>query len=328
MPIEFGENKTKILVNTFSKIENDLLKIIEALNATTEISTGTYNKYRIEVSKIYERFRAVTRIWDKNIPIMYDKNVKFQVAKIKGLKYKPPKVTTSKKIINNQVNTATKANLVRDFNATMFTGLDMGLRTIFNLINLTQQIRIAEKSIEKAIGESAGKSTFQVKKDIQKSLMRTALDKKYITIVNKNGDLNHWQTSKYADMVARTKLSEAQGLSTMNTGLAFGSDLIQISDHNTTTPICIPFEGKIFSISGTDPDFAPLVQLNPFHPNCQHVSTVVFREILEQRGIKKYSEFSLGETQVNPTRKSHVPYSQRKGVNQKAVKEAFKKVGL
>lgn len=324
----FEEKYIKKLVTAFQRIENEILKYIQILNTAEEVSIQFYNSIRSEISKQYEKFRVVTRKWDKYIPISYNQNIRNQVSKIKNLKYRPPKITKSSIIIDSNINKAVKNNLVNDFNATMFTGLDMGQRTVNNLINLTQQIRVEEKAIQQAIKESAGKSTFQVKKQIQNSLMKKVLDKKYITIVDKNGKLEQWQTSKYADMVARTKLSEAQGLSTTNTALAFGSDLIQVSDHNTTTPICIPFEGKIFSISGRDKDFPPLVELNPFHPNCLHTTTVIFREILEGRGIKKYSDFSLGKTQVHPTRKSHVPYSQRQGVNQNQVKDQFNKVGL
>jgi len=315
MPKIIGEKKINVLVKRFETIENRIHDKVQILNATDTINNSFYNKVRKGISADYEDLRKTTVKWSKKaIPSTYDQNVRIQTSRIKNLKIKPPKTTTYRKLIANQIATSSKAALVSDFDATLLLGLDGGNKTLLRLINYTQQLNVAEKTIDKIVekGIEKGQSTFTVKKQIQKKLMNQALDKKYITIVNKNGDPMQWTTSKYAEMVARTKLTETQSISTVNTAAGFGSDLIQISSHNTTTRVCLPHEGKIYSISGNSKDFAPLTELPPYHPNCLHTTSVVFRETLEQRGIQKYSDFSLGKTDIHPTRKSHIPTSNLK----------------
>lgn len=104
---------------------------------------------------------------------------------------------------------------------------------------------------------------------------------------------------------------EANNTAVINTALDVGADLVQVSSHNTDTPLCQEFEGKIYSISGKDPDFPALEEIPPFHPNCLHSLTVVFREVLERRGIDDYIAFSNGQTETHPTRESHIPVSER-----------------
>jgi hypothetical protein len=316
MPKVVGGKKIAKLVDSYRKIENELLQIVRELNRTTsDTKAPQYSLITKGVREQYEKFRVVQNKWSKvSIPSTYDQNTRMQVSRIKGLKFTPIKVASSNKINNSKVSNASKRSLTRDFNLTMLRALEGGERTLLQLIRLTQQTNVDEKTIDKLVDEgfTEGASVFSVQKNLQERLMDQALDKKYITIIDKNGDPNQWVTSKYAKMVARTKLSETQALSTVNTATAFGSDLIQISSHNTTSPQCIPFEGKIYSISGKDKKFPKLTELNPFHPNCLHTSSVIFREILEERGIKKYSDFSLGKTEINPTRKSFIPQSDMK----------------
>ena len=312
MPKIVGEKKIKRLVNAFKKVENRIHDKVLILNATDTINSSFYNKVRVEIGKDYEALRKTTRKWsERAVPTTYDQNVRMQIKQIKNTPIRPPKQNSYRKIINDQLSTASKSALKKDFDATLFIALDGGEKTLNRLVSLTQQVNISEKRLNKIVGEDfvRGRAPQTTTQKLQKQLMAQALDKRYITIINKNGDPMQYTTAYYAEMVSRTKLSETQAISTANTAVAFGSDLIQISSHNTTTKICLEFEGKIYSISGKDPDFPPLVELNPFHPNCLHTSSVVFREVLEDRGIQKYSDFSLGKTEVHPTRKSHIPQS-------------------
>jgi hypothetical protein len=48
-------------------------------------------------------------------------------------------------------------------------------------------------------------------------------------------------------------------------------DIVQISSHNTTTPVCQKYEGKIFSLRGQTPGLPILDVTPPFHPNCLHI---------------------------------------------------------
>jgi hypothetical protein len=125
-------------------------------------------------------------------------------------------------------------------------------------------------------------------KDFKAELANYAIDEKYIVITDKNGKPRKYDIKDYAEMVVRTKIIESAASGVINIALDVGSDLVQVSDHNTDCEICQEFEGKVFSISGNDTDFPVMDFTLGLHPNCQHSITVAFREILERRGIDKY----------------------------------------
>lgn len=54
---------------------------------------------------------------------------------------------------------------------------------------------------------------------------------------------------------------------------AHSEDLVQVSKHSGTCPLCSKWQGKIFSVSGTSakyPPFALALQGGLFHPHCRH----------------------------------------------------------
>jgi len=93
-----------------------------------------------------------------------------------------------------------------------------------------------------------------------------------------------YRIDKYAKLVARTEMRFCQSDATVNTCNQYGNDLVQVSDHGTTTAICEEFEGETYSISGKDPDYSMLIAWPPFHPNCQHFLTPISREAIAFQG--------------------------------------------
>lgn len=95
----------------------------------------------------------------------------------------------------------------------------------------------------------------------------------------------NWSLHTYGSMVCRTTSRQAEILAVLTADPE--QDLYKISSHNTTCKLCAPFEGRVYSRSGTSPDFPPLASafgkadpngpddlsntyLN-IHPNCLHV---------------------------------------------------------
>lgn len=66
----------------------------------------------------------------------------------------------------------------------------------------------------------------------------------------------HWSLHTYCAMVSRTTSRQAEVLAVLTADPE--QDLYRISSHGTTCAICAPFEGRVYSKSGTDPDFPPL----------------------------------------------------------------------
>ena len=107
-------------------------------------------------------------------------------------------------------------------------------------------------------------------------------------------------------------MRESETNATIQTATTLGSDLVQVSSHNTTCDICAQYEGKIYSINGVSKDFPRLEEEPPYHPNCRHLLIVQFREVLELRGIEQYTAFSNGKIEKPPYIPSFVPIKERK----------------
>ena len=66
----------------------------------------------------------------------------------------------------------------------------------------------------------------------------------------------NWSLHTYATMVSRSTSRQAEILSVITADPE--QDLYQISTHGTTCALCAPYEGRVYSRNGKDPDFPPL----------------------------------------------------------------------
>ena len=92
-----------------------------------------------------------------------------------------------------------------------------------------------------------------------------------------------YKMSKYAKMVARTELRNVQTDATLDLCRQYENDLVQWSDHSTECEICEGYEGNIYSISGTHPNYPPLDESPPAHPNCKHSLLPTSEEAIQAR---------------------------------------------
>jgi hypothetical protein len=302
------------LEKRLSVVEQNLFEISKTTATTKETSNLFWSRLLSQANREYEKARVIYAEWNKlNIPFFYDKNLRKQIKSIKEMKFKPPEMVSWIKFKDNNVNVQTKASIVSTSVSDYVIGLDSGQKKLNRLFRSTQQLNITENELNKSItdGFNEKRSFYGTKKRLQEVLLQDALDKKYIVVIDKNGKPINYKVTSYAETVARTKLTESQSAGTVNLATAVGSDLVQVSSHNTKTPFDAQFEGKVYSLSGTDPDFPPATFLPPFHPNCIHTITIYFKEAQPEKTLKEMSDFSKGKTETHPTRKSHVPITER-----------------
>lgn len=116
----------------------------------------------------------------------------------------------------------------------------------------------------------------------------------------------NWSLHTYCTMVSRTTRRQAEVLAVLTADPE--QDLYKISSHNTTCEICAPYEGRVYSRSGTDPDFPPLAaafgKVDPYgadnlantwlniHPNCLHVLLPWTTAGRSEKEIQKVKDFS------------------------------------
>lgn len=113
----------------------------------------------------------------------------------------------------------------------------------------------------------------------------------------------NWSLHTYCTMVSRTTRRQAEVLAVLTADPKH--DLYKISSHGTTCAICAPYEGRVYSRSGTDPDFPPLAEafgkvdangpdslanswLN-IHPNCLVPGGTVLAEGVVAHSCREYN---------------------------------------
>ena len=139
----------------------------------------------------------------------------------------------------------------------------------------------------------------------------------------------NWSLHTYCTMVSRTTQRQAEVLAVLTADPE--QDLYKISSHNTTCAICAPFEGRVYSRSGTDPDFPPLAsafgKVDPaggdnlantwlnIHPNCLHQVlpwTPAGRTPEEIQKIKDFSNPKKNPFTVDPRSQKEIDAYRKK----------------
>ena len=148
--------------------------------------------------------------------------------------------------------------------------------------------------------QATGRGTYKILPEFVRELRREGIT----AFVDKAG--RRWSLHTYCSMVSRTTSRQAEVLAVLTADPE--QDLYQISSHNTTCGLCAPYEGRVYSKSGTNPDYPPLAAafgkqdpagpdtlantwLN-VHPNCLH-SLIPFTEAgRSEEEIQKIRDFS------------------------------------
>lgn len=97
-----------------------------------------------------------------------------------------------------------------------------------------------------------------------------------------------YRIRKFAEIVARTYLAEAQTEATLKLCQKYENDLVEVDQHSTDCDICKEFEGKIYSISGTHTRYPKLEKAPPFHPICRHSITPTSEEAIKVRDWRPF----------------------------------------
>lgn len=167
------------------------------------------------------------------------------------------------------------------------------------------------------------------------AMVQEMQNKGITAFVDKAG--RRWSLQAYGNMAVRTTARQAEVAALLT---ADDYDLWQIVKIGSTCPVCAPLEGRVYSKSGTNPDYPPLTlafgKVDPFgpedltntylniHPNCLH-SLVKYTTIgKSDKQIQRDKEFSNPVT--NPitrdprTKKQIAAYREKERARQKLLR--------
>lgn len=169
----------------------------------------------------------------------------------------------------NRVHKEAIAALVDDASRAFGESMTGVARSAQLLLGKISRESLTQKIAEGVIG---GKARAEVGKIIKATLREQGLD----ALVDKGG--HSWTLDRYADMLFRTKVVEARNRGLINRMVENGYDLVQVSSHPDTCPICAEWQGKILSARGETPGYPTVAEAEAdglFHPNCRHAINVL-----------------------------------------------------
>lgn len=148
-------------------------------------------------------------------------------------------------------------------------------------------------------------------------------------IVTKNGarvPVDKYMAGVVQYYQRKAHVTGAENMITQN-----GYDLVYVNRVGITCEFCAVYQGRVYSISGSDPRFPKLEVRPPYHSHCVHsfsawiedgvsaeevermikVSNAPFRDTRTAREIRRYNELQRIKSRANETRKQWLRYKAR-----------------
>lgn len=298
-----------------------ITEILEDAYINANASAKYWRGVRTQIDAQYKILRQLYKTWsNKNIPMAYRESMRELFTRLNRSK---DIARRARRGLNDLVTTSRTFQiqkiLIRDSIADWNEALNLGRQNIVRLTRRTQQTLLTEATINRSVAEAIQSgnllnNTFIKTSGVSESLasqlnaVAEVIDgKKYVIAGNRR-----FSPKYYAEMVSRVKFHEAQAQAAVQTAGNYGTSLVQVSNHNTRTAICVPFENKIFSVNGQDKRFPPLADIPPFHPNCLHLLFPIFESALQAEGtLNSWVEFSQGEVARPPSPAGFIPVGDR-----------------
>lgn len=306
------------LIRLFLKAETDIINEIGRLR-----SRGLVDYHAVAA---LERVQAILRSLENDcweyVPQMIEAQFYVHHPEARAV----PDETVAKHraaYLNAQSLTSTQTDIVQRLTMNLMGQLTDGNMTVMTTLQSALLGRV-EPDIYRRVGLEQVAAQQAVGRGINQSVPAfvEALRREGVTaFVDKAG--RKWSLHTYATMVSRSTSRQAEILSILMQDP--DHDLYQISSHGTTCGLCAPYEGRVYSRSGKDPDFPPLSdafgKMDPsgpsdltnswlnIHPNCLHALrawTPAGRSPEELERIKQFSNPKTNPYSRDPRTKAQI----------------------
>jgi len=287
------------------KITKRTIKIQALMQKASTMSATSLKEWNVIRVKINYQYRMMLKEFQRfalfEVPARFNRSIAQMTKRINNLKSvtKVARLNPAA-LINTVPAKQIKSLLYQDAIVSMNAAIQTGKKNVTSILTKLQTNNI-NNSLSNVLGgvSNAELLTLQELEMIKAGRFVQAGRYKY-------------KAEYYARMVGRVKFHEAHSTAALSQARNYDTDLVIVSSHNTTTSICLPFEGKVFSINGRDKRFPVLDLYPPFHPNCLHLIYPQFVEGMEAQGsLKQFEDFSKGATQAPPYPASFIPIDER-----------------
>ena len=310
------KDKIAILDKSYQALESFIKKRLFGFTVYNEKKA---KKLKAEIFEKIARQDEINQVWTGiNIPLAYNQSASIAKKRLENIGAKVKKkrfdLVSSKSKKNgalrliSYMNTANEK--IRETVNQYFKLLKKAHQKTAALQNLQLQNLVDNQEIlkgtEKIIKASivpvervtkagftymATPSRIEVQKDIKKLFEKVFGDFDFISITMKNGKVRNYKPNVYMKMLTRTEMRAIQTQAVKDRNREYQNDLVTIPPHDDPCPICEPYQGQVFSLSGKHSYYPPAIDM-PIHPNCEdHYSPTSEEAIaIEKEHGKKFPE--------------------------------------
>lgn len=275
--VDIKDSSVEKLTRTF---KNAYKQIISEISTATDF--GSFNRQQIlsQIEVILTNAGVdVQQFLNEELPGYYEVGADYAVKQLKNVGAEVPFATGFNRIHQDAIKF-----LVDDTSKSMFEALTGVKRSAELLLNKSTRDLLTQQIATSAI---SGEAIEQAKIKIKGILADQGLP----ALKDKAG--RSWSLDRYSETVFRTKVVEARNHGFANRIVENGFDLVQVSSHPGSCPLCTPWQGKILSLTGRSKGYPTLAEAERdglFHPNCRHAINVMIPSL-----ARKTSAYSSGE---------------------------------
>jgi hypothetical protein len=197
----------------------------------------------------------------------------------------------------------------------------------FNLVNTTLLDQAQQVYLD-IVNETVGKvlAGVQTPQEALREAAERWAEKGIPALIDKAG--RRWSTEAYISMLTRTTVSKVSNEMQTARFQEYGVDLVEISSHADSRPSHIPFQGRIYSISGKSAKYPPLSETGYGTIegiggiNCRHV----LYPYIEGLSVKRFPHYDEAETKRRYAESQKQRYLERRirqAKREKAMLEAM-----
>lgn len=292
-----------ILIAIYEKAQLRLIDIINKKAASGSNAVKYYKTLLYQVEMEILRLNKEVTAWTSGyVEKRYKKGVSEAVFVVSGLGEVIPEYQSFAKIHKRAIQVLARNTNDKLITANNFVGRQIRDNIRAVSLDVIQQKIITGASVRKARNE----------------LINRVIDENGTSVLMSNGKKMNLRS--YAELVARSTTREATNRGKLNHLQESGYDLVKMSNHNASCPICAPLEGRVYSISGKDTRFPPLTKAHsgPYaniHPNCRHV---LMPYVEKYNDVERDIEFSSRPFDIDPRSQAEIDrYNRQQRYNQK-----------
>ena len=254
---------------------------------------GKYDEYEkiilFEINKILNNIERETFSYSKkDIPTLYEWN-RATILASAGVTEIPSMIGIDKRAI---------IELQKVFDRQIFDGIGQVRKNIHSVVRkMALEQKISGGKLKQKVSEAVN---FLAKQNI-------------FTFKDKLGRV--YSLESYATMAIKTIQTAALNSSVFNASLQLKNDLVKMSSHSTSCPICAMYQGRVYSITGKTKGYPALetinngnvVQYKIIHPHCRHRFTVYVKDMDENAAqLKKDSNKPFEDTRSDELKERYI----------------------